>query len=110
AYLKRFNVDKLKIDQSFVRDMIDDPNDAVIVDAIVQMARSLNLRTIAEGVENEQLLAALRARGCDEVQGFYFARPMPAEDFLHYLAEGKGYALPVTSSAPPARGTQSNRH
>lgn len=105
AYLKRFNVDKLKIDQSFVRDMIDDPNDAVIVDAIVQMARSLNLRTTAEGVENEQLLEALRTRGCDEVQGYYFARPMPAQDMLQYLADGKGYALPVTASTQRVRGT-----
>jgi diguanylate cyclase (GGDEF)-like protein len=102
AYLKRFDVDKLKIDQSFVRDMIDDPNDAVIVDAIVQMAHSLNLRTIAEGVENEHLLDALRAKGCDEVQGFYFARPMPAEEILHYLAEGRGTALPADVSAQGA--------
>lgn len=85
SYLKRFNVDKLKIDQSFVRDMVDNPNDAAIVQAIIQMARSLNLKTIAEGVENEHQLALLRLQHCDEVQGYYFARPMPAEDFLNYV-------------------------
>lgn len=87
AYLKRFNVDKLKIDQSFVRDMVDDPNDAVIVDAIIQMAHSLGLRTLAEGVENEVMLAALRSKGCNAVQGYHFARPMPAVDLVRYLTE-----------------------
>jgi diguanylate cyclase (GGDEF)-like protein/PAS domain S-box-containing protein len=86
SYLKQFNVDKLKIDQSFVRDMADDPNDAAIVNAIIQMAKSLNLITIAEGVENERQLALLRLQRCDEVQGYYFARPMPAQDFACFIA------------------------
>jgi len=86
SYLKRFAVDKLKIDQSFVRDMADDPNDAVIVRTIIQMAKSLNLKTIAEGVETEHQLALLRLQHCDEAQGYYFARPMPAEEFARYLA------------------------
>ncbi len=90
SYLKRFNVDKLKIDQSFVRDIAHDPNDAAIVNAIVQMAHSLNLRTIAEGVEEEQMLHHLRAYNCDEAQGYYFARPMPAADF-------PAWRLPVAS-------------
>ncbi len=85
SYLKRFNVDKLKIDQSFIRDMADDPNDAAIVRAIIQMARSLNLRTIAEGVENERLLELLRIQHCDEAQGYYFARPMPSNEFIQYV-------------------------
>jgi diguanylate cyclase (GGDEF)-like protein/PAS domain S-box-containing protein len=86
SYLKRFSVDKLKIDQSFVRDMINDPNDAVIVRAIIQMARSLNLKTIAEGVENEHLASFLRLQYCDEAQGYHFARPLPPDEFAQYLA------------------------
>ncbi|MHB1677948.1 MAG: EAL domain-containing protein [Sulfuriferula sp.] len=85
SYLKRFAVDKLKIDQSFVRDMADDPNDAIIVRTIIQMAKSLNLKTIAEGVETERQLVMLGLQRCDEAQGFYFARPMPAEKFTQYL-------------------------
>ena len=98
AYLKRFNVDKLKIDQSFVRDMVDDVNDAAIVRAIIQMAHSLNLRTIAEGVEDARLLAALREEGCDDAQGYYFARPMPADELVRYLADAQDTMLSATST------------
>ncbi len=80
SYLKRFEVDKLKIDQSFVRDLGSDPEDAAIVRAIIQMARSLGLTTIAEGVESEAILDLLREFGCDEAQGYHFARPMPADE------------------------------
>jgi diguanylate cyclase (GGDEF)-like protein len=91
SYLKRFAVDKLKIDQTFVRDLATDTDDASIVRAIIQMARSLGLETIAEGVETAQMLALLREYGCDQVQGYYFARPMPAEELALYL--GKARAL-----------------
>lgn len=86
SYLKRFEVDKLKIDQSFIRDLATDPEDAAIVRAIIQMARSLGLRTIAEGVENKQVFDYLRLYHCDETQGYYHGRPMPAQDFMAYLA------------------------
>ncbi len=86
SYLKRFDVDKLKIDQSFIRDMEDDPNDAAIVRAIIQMAKSLNLKTIAEGVEDDRQLSLLRLQHCDEIQGYYFPRPLSADEFARYLA------------------------
>ena len=93
SYLKRFDVDKLKIDRSFIRDLATDPDDAAIVRAIIQMARSLNLRTIAEGVENEEMLAHLRFFHCDEAQGYHFARPMAAADFAAYVMHHSPQAL-----------------
>ena len=86
SYLKRFEVDKLKIDQSFIRDLATDAEDAAIVRAIIQMARSLGLRTIAEGVETRQVADLLRLYHCDEIQGYFYGRPMPAEDFMAFLA------------------------
>jgi diguanylate cyclase (GGDEF)-like protein/PAS domain S-box-containing protein len=86
SYLKRFEVDKLKIDQSFIRDLATDPEDAAIVRAVIQMARSLGLRTIAEGVESKQVLDHLRIYHCDEAQGFFHGRPMPAEAFRVFIA------------------------
>ncbi len=85
AYLKRFAVDKLKIDQSFVRDLVSDPDDAAIVRAIIQMAHSLKLKTIAEGVENEELANLLHVFHCDEIQGFWFAHPMPAAELESFM-------------------------
>ena len=85
AYLKRFSVDKLKIDQSFIRDLESDPDDAAIVRAIIQMAHSLKLKTIAEGVENEALTNLLRIFNCDEIQGYGFAHPMPADQLEAFV-------------------------
>ncbi len=81
SYLKEFPIDTLKIDQSFVRDVIADRSDAAIVSAIIAMAHSLDLKVIAEGVETRHQLAFLRQRGCDEFQGYLLARPMSALAF-----------------------------
>jgi diguanylate cyclase (GGDEF)-like protein/PAS domain S-box-containing protein len=85
SYLKKFKVYKLKIDQSFVRDITDDPEDKAIVAAIISLASRLGMRTIAEGVETEGQLAFLHNQGCNEVQGYYFSKPLPAEQFEAYL-------------------------
>jgi len=79
SYLKKFSVYKVKIDQSFVRDIVTDADDRAIVSAIVQMAHSLGFLTIAEGVETQAQRAFLQAEGCDEVQGYLFSRPLDAE-------------------------------
>lgn len=84
SYLKRFAVDKLKIDQSFVKDILRDQEDAAIVQTIIQMAKNLNLKTIAEGVEDKNVLAVIESYGCDEVQGYHFAKPMKPLDFEAY--------------------------
>jgi len=100
SYLKRFDIDKLKIDQSFVRDLVTDPDDAAIVRAIIQMAHSLNLRTIAEGVETEDMRAHLSDFGCDEGQGYHFARPLPAADMETYLRRLAQAGQPQQQRAP----------
>ncbi len=80
AYLKRLPLDKLKIDQAFVRDIASDAGGAAITATIIQMAHNLGLSVIAEGVETEAQLEFLQAHDCASAQGFYFARPMPAAD------------------------------
>ncbi|MGE5468748.1 MAG: putative bifunctional diguanylate cyclase/phosphodiesterase [Ignavibacteria bacterium] len=98
SYLKRFKVDKLKIDQSFIRGLSSDPEDAVIVRAIIQMARSLNLRTIAEGVETPEMLEIIRLYQCDEAQGYHFARPLAPAAFADFLRVVR--PLPASRSEP----------
>jgi EAL domain-containing protein (putative c-di-GMP-specific phosphodiesterase class I) len=96
SYLKRFKVSKLKIDQSFVRGVTDDAEDQAIVAAIVSIASSLGMRTIAEGVETAAQMEFLRARGCDEVQGYWYCRPVPAEALEAFVR---------AKAAPPVAST-----
>lgn len=89
AYLKRFPIDCLKVDRAFVQDIIADPDDVSITRAIITLAHSLNLKVVAEGVETEGQLGLLIANHCDEIQGYYFSRPLPAEDATALLREGR---------------------
>jgi diguanylate cyclase (GGDEF)-like protein/PAS domain S-box-containing protein len=99
SYLKRFAVDRLKIDRSFVRDISTDPDDAAIVRAVIQLARSLRLGIIAEGVETQEQLTFLREEGCQEVQGFLFSRPLEPAAFENFLRER------MAAAGDPARIT-----
>jgi diguanylate cyclase (GGDEF)-like protein len=90
AYLKRFPVDALKIDQSFVRDIGASRDDAAMVGAIISLGHDLGMHVIAEGVETEEQLDYLRLRGCDEIQGHYFSRALPSTQVERILREGRG--------------------
>ena len=85
SYLKRFPIDMLKIDQSFVRDLIVDPDDAAIVSAIIALSHSLGIKVIAEGVETDAQLGFLCQRGCNAVQGYFLSRPLPPQEFEKFL-------------------------
>jgi len=89
AYLKSFPIDALKIDQSFVRDITVDQDDAAIVASIISLAHNLRLQVIAEGVETQEQLSYLQRHRCDEMQGFYFSEPVAAADIEILLREGK---------------------
>jgi diguanylate cyclase (GGDEF)-like protein/PAS domain S-box-containing protein len=86
SYLKRFSIDTLKIDRAFIRDITEDPDDAAIVQAIIAMAKRLNIQVVAEGVETERQLAFLGEQGCAMVQGFLFSKPVPADQLEVVLA------------------------
>ena len=85
-HLKSFPIDKLKIDRTFVRDVPEDSDDVAITAAVIDLARNMEITSIAEGVERPEQLAFLKARGCEEAQGFLFCRAMPPEDIAGWLA------------------------
>ncbi len=87
SYLMRFNVDKLKVDQSFVRDLPENTESGVVVQAMIGLAHNLSLKVIAEGVESKAQADWLAEHGCDEIQGYYFARPMPLDEFRGFLRQ-----------------------
>ena len=93
SYLRRFHLDKIKIDQSFVRDISVDPDDAAITAAIIGMARNLKVSVVAEGVETREQCQFLRDHGCDTIQGYYFSKPLTAEAFADFLASDYKLAL-----------------
>jgi EAL domain-containing protein (putative c-di-GMP-specific phosphodiesterase class I) len=85
AYLKRFEIDILKVDQSFVRDMLDDSADAAIVHAVIALGHTLGFKVVAEGVENLPTAQTLTALGCDELQGYCFSRPLAVPEFREWV-------------------------
>ena len=89
AHLKRFEIDVLKIDQTFVRDLTVDPDDAAIVTTIIALADNLGLEVISEGVETQEQIDFLRHHGCRNMQGYFFSRPLPADDFLALLEQNE---------------------
>jgi EAL domain-containing protein (putative c-di-GMP-specific phosphodiesterase class I) len=90
SYLKRFPVDFLKLDRSFVAGLPHDADDASIACAVITMAHSLGLKVVAEGVETGEQLAFLSANGCDEMQGFYLSRPVPGAEYTQWLVQRRG--------------------
>ena len=90
SYLKRLPVDKLKIDQSFIKDLTTDPGDAAIVTSMITLAHNLDLTVVAEGVEDAEQLGFLRAERCDEVQGYLISKPMPGENFTSWMESRLG--------------------
>jgi diguanylate cyclase (GGDEF)-like protein len=102
-YLKQFPFDKLKIDRPFVRDITSNPNSSAIARTVIAMAHSLHLKVVAEGVETEGQLRYLRNHGCDEMQGYYFSRPVPAADFAGQLRSGRALSLETDVASYPEK-------
>lgn len=96
-YLKRFPVDVLKIDKSFIDDMVKRREDAAIVATIIGIAHHMHMKVVAEGVETAEQMKLLMEGNCEEIQGFYFSRPLPPEEFERYIA---GRTVPLLPIAP----------
>jgi predicted signal transduction protein with EAL and GGDEF domain len=86
SYLRSFPFDKIKIDQSFVRDLIERPDSIAIIRAVAGLGQSFGMTTTAEGVETKEQLEQMRAEGCTEVQGYFYSRPMPASEISELLS------------------------
>mgnify|MGYP003513834226 CR=1 FL=1 len=97
AYLRRFPIDKLKIDIAFIRDLTSNADAAAIVLAIIRMAQTLKIETIAEGVETAGQVEYLRDHGCDFVQGYYYSRPLPAPELTQLVLAEAGLAPAVAA-------------
>jgi EAL domain-containing protein (putative c-di-GMP-specific phosphodiesterase class I) len=93
SYLRRFPIDALKIDRSFVQEITSESNDAPIIRAVISMGTSIKLRVVAEGVETQEQLAFLQAHHCDEGQGYYFSPPVVAQQFAELLKSGIGQTV-----------------
>ena len=98
SYLKRFNVDTLKIDRSFVKDTPDDPEDSAIATAVIALGHGLRLRVVAEGVETPAQVDFLRAHGCDEIQGYLLSRPLEPDAFVHWFAQHESALHPLAEA------------
>jgi EAL domain-containing protein (putative c-di-GMP-specific phosphodiesterase class I) len=99
GYLKRFPIDSVKIDRSFIKDIPGDADDEAITQAIIAMGHSLRLKVIAEGVETAAHAEFLQRHGCDEAQGYFFGKPMPADEFVRLLARRGDIELPALAQA-----------
>jgi EAL domain-containing protein (putative c-di-GMP-specific phosphodiesterase class I) len=106
GYLKRFPVDVVKIDRSFVSGLGSDPGDTAIVSAVVGLAHALNLQVTAEGVETEEQLLALIEHGCDQAQGYFFSPPQPAPDLRGLIARTRTWRPPGATVMRPAGGAR----
>ena len=102
SYLKRFPIDNVKIDRSFIKDIPHDEDDVAITQAVIAMAHSLNLKVIAEGVESEEHVTFLREHGCEEAQGYLFGAPMSAEDFTELITR-TGHGVLPRANVPDAK-------
>lgn len=100
SYLKRFKIDKLKIDREFIREMDTNPDDQAIVTAVIQMASQLSISVLAEGVETITQARLLKEYGCGQIQGFYFSKPLCAQEMEHYLRESIGLSAVSASTLP----------
>jgi EAL domain-containing protein (putative c-di-GMP-specific phosphodiesterase class I) len=96
SYLKRLPVDRVKLDQSFVRDLTTSSDDAAIASAVIAMAHSLTLEVVAEGVESQEQLAFLRRQGCDAMQGYLVSHPVASQEFVQLLEQGNALPVPGT--------------
>ena len=98
AHLKRFPLDAIKVDRSFIKDLMAHREDAAITEAIIAMGKSLKLKVVAEGVETKDQLSFLRKHDCDEMQGYYFSKPVTQNEFAQILQDGKKMSTKNTSS------------